>query len=381
MLHLSNKNIKCIIMIKLSHVIWIAILTCFVSLSVNGQVKCSNKLLSELLDQLPALQGSSTHEMLVTDISKSKPIIVERNKDGVVSHIGIKFFDRSFIQKFPSPVYHFVERYFLELLLLPSVEEMERKMRMEHVTITSEVISLEDLKAGLQKIVADVPRDFSVYITSNNNYYSASCLDGNKLLARIRFPVRYELISGYTKLEAESSVYPELLSQLLMDLKPLPPSYMTPYKDDMFCTNEDYYVTEDIISNTYYKKVEDDYVPVFSTEALKESVHNLFNSGYDWGAVAEVEQDMYGGKKNTFEVPLAKLVCFLLNKDCNIYSGIRKYDKKMIDGIMMAVNTELGYQHIVMFSLNKDILDNPTMHKVKVKMYSYVPIHNISSLF
>lgn len=368
-------------MIKVNNTIWFAILFSLLSLELYGQVKCTNKLLTELLEQLPTLQNSSSNEMIVGKISKSKPIIIERNQEGIINHIGIKFFDRSVIQKFPSPVYHFIERYFLELLLLPSVDEMKRKMNMEHVSITSEVISMADFRKGLQKIVSDVPRDFSVYITSNNNGYSASCLDGNKMLAKISFPVRYELMTGYTKLEAEGSIYPDLLSHLQLDLEPITASYMAPYKDNMFCANENYYVTEDIVSNTYYNKVEEKYVPVFSASHLKESLHNLLNSGYDWGVTVEVKQNLYGGKKNTFEIPLSKLVRFFMQKGCTVYSGIKKYDKKVIDGVMMAVNMEMGYQHIVMFTVDKGVFEAPTNHKVKVEMFSYVPIHNISSLF
>ena len=46
----------------------------------------------------------------------------------------------------------------------------------------------------------------------------------------------------------------------------------------------------------------------------------------------------------------------------------------------MAVNMELGYQHIMMFTFNKSLFDKPAGQQIKIKMYSYVPIHNVSSL-
>ena len=72
---------------------------------------------------------------------------------------------------------------------------------------------------------------------------------------------------------------------------------------------------------------------------------------------------------------------FFKSKNCALYTGVRKYDKSVIEGVMMAVNMELGYQHILMFSLDKTLFDNPENQQVKVQMYSYVPIHNVSSLF
>lgn len=355
------------------------------SINVSAQVKCANKLLTELVEQLPdvGLDNGFEGEIKVAAISNSKPLIVQRDNQGVITHVGIKFFDRDIINRHPTPIYQFIERYFLELLLLPTQEEINTKLHLEHVGITSEVFPLASTKEGLQDIVSAVSHSFSVYITCNNNRYFASCMnvDDNRLLAKISFPVRYELITGFTKLEAENSVYPELLLSGNLEYNSMTDEYMSSYKDTLFCANEEYYVTEDIISTVYYNKVKEDYVPVFSLDLLKESVCNLFNTGYDWGVKAEVEQNLYGNKKNTFTVSLAQLVNFFKSKNCNLYTGIRKYDKSQFEGVLMAVNMELGYQHIMMFSFSKDIFEEPSGKNVKIKMYSYVPIHNISSLF
>ena len=72
---------------------------------------------------------------------------------------------------------------------------------------------------------------------------------------------------------------------------------------------------------------------------------------------------------------------FLHEKGCMLYTGLRKYDKSTIEGVAMAVNMELGYQHMLSFSFDKDLLKEPSKHQIKVKMYSYIPVHNVSSLF
>lgn len=346
-----------------------------------AQVKCANKQLAELVGLLPdvRLDEGFSGEIIVPSISSEKPIVIQRNPNGIVTHLGIKFFDRNIINKHPTPIYYFIERYFLELLLLPE-EDAKMKMKLEHVNITSEVFSLKVLKKGLRDIVSAVSHNFSVYITCNNNRYSASCLNDSKLLAKITFPVRYELITGFTKLEAENSVYPELLMNVNLKYLPLGDDYMSSYKEGMYCANEDYYVTEDIISTTYYNKVNEEYLPVFSVDYLKESVYNLFNTGYEWEVEAEVEQNLYGDKKNCFNIPLSQLLNFFKSKNCCLYTGVNKYDKSTIEGVLMAVNMELGYQHIVMFTFEKSLFEKQNDRKVKIKMYSYVPIHNISTI-
>ena len=360
----------------------LAIFMCIVPIELLAQVKCANKVLAEIVEKLPdiRLDEGFTGEVMIPTVSDSKPVIVERNNDGVINHIGIKFFDRDIIQKHPSRIYSFIERYFLELLLLPTQDEIAMKLKMEHVNISSEIVSIDAIKKGIQDIVGVIPNSFSVYITCNNNQYTASCINDNKLYAKIKFPVRYELITGLSKLEAENSVYGDLLMHTKKDYKPLTDADMSEYKDNMFCANEDYYVTEDIISNSYYNKVNGSYVPIHSSEYLEESVYSLFNTGFDWGIVVDVEQNMYGDKKKSFSLPLSHLTQFIMDNGCTLYTGIRKFDKTIIEGFVMGVNMELGYQHIMMFSFNKDLLNDSKNHKVKIKMYSYVPIHNVSSI-
>ena len=356
---------------------------CMLSNVTFSQVKCSNKLLTELTESLPdiGLNEGFSGEKTVAELSKDKPIIVQRKADGEITHIGISFFNRDVMAKHPSPIYHFIERYFLELLLLPTEEDIKTKLRLERVELTSEVYKMTPYKTGIRNVIAGVSPELSVYITSNNHRYTVSCIEDNRILAKISFPVRYELITGDTKLEAENSFYPEMLLHKQGEYQPLTAIDLSDYKDNYYLYNEDYYVMEDITATSYYNKVGEEFVPLFTSEMLTESVYNLFNAGYDWKVEAEVSQSLYGGKSNSFEVPLAKLIDYMKANKCSIYTGIRKYDKSIVEGVAMAANMELGYQHMMTFSFDKRLFDNPKDYKVKIKMYCFVPIHNISSLF
>lgn len=162
---------------------------------------------------------------------------------------------------------------------------------------------------------------------------------------------------------------------------PLNETELFEYKDSIYKFNEDYYLTENFISTSYYNKVNSNIVPIFTSDKLTESVYNLFNAGYDWEIKAEITQNLYSGKNLTYTTHLSKLIRFLNQQNCLIYTGIQKYDKSIISGSLMAVNIELGYQHLMIFSFPKDLIDYPKKHQIRIKMYSYIPIHNISSLF
>lgn len=327
------------------------------------------------------LKEEISEEMVLPSLCKSRPVVFDTNSQGVITHIGIKLFDRAIIAKHPSLLYFFVERYLLELLLMPNNQDIMTKLKMERVKIMSQIHPMLAVKEGIRKVCAEFSSHLSFSIICRNNRYIFSCMDKNRVLLEMDFPVRYELISGNTKLEAEQSFYPNLLMYKETEYTPLNETELFVYKDSLYCFNEDYYLTEDIISTSYYNKVENTIVPVFSPDILAESVYNLFNSGYDWGVKADVTQNMYGGKNLNYNIPLSKLILFLNQQNCLIYTGIQKYDKSVITGSVLAVNMEFGYQHLIMFSFPHDLIRHPDEHQVKIKMYCYIPIHNISSLF
>lgn len=359
------------------------ILSIMCSQNIRAEEHFSNKLLADMSQQLfdtykmNVVEG----EIMLADLCPTKPLVVEKNSHGAINHIGIKLFNRDFIQHYPSALYRFVERYFLELLLLPSEQEILTKMRMERVKISSEMYSIKSTQKGLLDIIAAFVTNPSICILCNNNRYVVSCRVNNRLLVEVNLPVRYELISGFTKLEAENSVYMSILSHKKREYVPFGEEELFFYNDSISCGNEDYYLTEEIVSTSYYVKDKDVMRPVFSKSMLGESVCNLFNSLYDWGVTTEICQNLYGGKKNCFTESLVKVLDFYSSQGCRLYTGINKYDKSKIEGVLIAVNMELGYQHLLNFSFHKDLFDEPEKHEVKMKVYSYIPIHNVSSMF
>ena len=359
---------------------------CLSTISVEkicAEEHCSNKLLSDIVQQLVDtykvdMAGS---EMMIPSLCSFKPLIVEKDYRGVITHAGVKLFNRKFIERYPSSLYRFVERYFLELLLMPSEHEIYAKLRMERVRITSDMCSMTSIRQGLLDIIAAFISEPSFCIICNNNRYVVSCMVDNKLLVELNFPVRYELISGFTKLEAENSIYMSLMAYEKSKYVPYKENELFFYNDSVLCGNEDYYLAEEIVSTSYYRKDKDVMIPIFSTSLLIESVRNLFNSLYDWGIETEITQNLYGGKMISYNVSLAKVMNFYTSQGCKIHTGINKCGKSKIEGALIAVNMELGYQHLLNFSFHKDLFVEPEKHLVKMKVYSYIPIHNVSSMF
>lgn len=357
-----------------------AICLALLSAALHSQVECTSRTLQELVEKLPLAEHTSG-EFVMPTLSKERPIIMARNAEGVVSHVGFKLFDRAIIAKHPSPIYHFLERYLLQLLLLPDNHEVTRQLKSDRVKIDSELHDLTDLQKGLSHIISDDTSGSSVYITCNNNRYTVSCMKGNSRLIRISLPVRHELITGYSKLEAEASFYPELLKfTTTTDQELLDEVYMDSYQDSLYCTNNNCYGIQEILSTSYYSKTDNEFVPLFTPSAFKESVYNLFNAIHQQEIPVNVTQSLYG-KKLSYTVTLDKLTAYLRAQQCQIYTGISEITESAVKAVVIAMNTELGYQHLISFTCPTSLFSHTDGEAIEAKMYCFTPIHNISSLY
>lgn len=346
---------------------------------MRSQVECTNHTLQDIVDKLP-LADHTNGEFVMPTLSKERPIIMTRNPEGLVSHVGFKLFDRAIITRHPSPIYYFLERYLLQLLLLPDNHEVTRQLKSDRVKIDSELHDLTDYQKGLSHIVSDDTSGSSVYITCNNNRYTVSCMKGNSRLIRISLPVRHELITGYSKLEAESSFYPELLKFTVSKQEPLDEMLMDIWQDSLYCANQSSYGIQDILSTSYYSKTDNEFVPLFTPSAFKESVYNLFNAIHQQEIPVNVTQSLYG-KKLSYTVTLDKLTAYLRAQQCQMYTGISEITESAVKAVVIAINTELGYQHLISFTCPTSLFSYTDGETIEAKMYCFTPIHNISSLY
>lgn len=342
-----------------------------------------NKHLMDLMTSLESynVPADFIGEKHIRELSKEKPIIVQQNKSGAVNHIGFKLFDRTLTEKHPSPLYYFVERYFLELLISKDDNALQTRLKQERVKLSSEKYPRVPLLQGIKQLVDGFSTEHSILINCSNNRYSIVATDGKKEIFTLEFPVRYELITGQSKLEAENSVYPQLMTHRPSTIATVNESDLSVYKDSLYVFNNEYYMAENILASSYYRKSGDTFTPIFDKSMLAESIYNLFNAYHHKDYQLEVTQKMYGNKTNTFTIQLPVMMDYLRSQHCQIYSGIRKIEKDRIEGVVLAVNSELGYQHIGTFTMSPDFLQSSSSTPIKVSMYSFIPIHNISTIF
>lgn len=137
---------------------------------------------------------------------------VHQSETKEIDHIGLKLFAPDMVEKQHTPIFHFVERYMLELLLTQTDADALQRLQMERIKLSSDIPMTGKLRKDLQNIIAAFSNRLSFLLSNAGNRYKLLCMDGNRTILSIEFPARYELITGYTKPEAENAVYMSLLT-------------------------------------------------------------------------------------------------------------------------------------------------------------------------
>lgn len=340
------------------------------------------------LSAQPAFVNKHIEEVYTAVNSNPKVLLPEfyvlKNQDDVVEHVGLKLFDQNLMADCGEVPLRFVERYLLELLADPDKSwNIEQSMKFDKVKIWSDLYT-GTIDKVIRQFAAGMDSSVSIMIANGQFRYEVKCIKDHKLAMSVSFPARYELLTGFTKLEAEEAFLNRLqefcLEEKAFETPAVYADMLVPADGDdptVLTMHDMSYVIDAMRSVCYYQKQEDgSIVALWSDDHRLPSLYNLFNSLVDYGVDAEVVQDMYMSKKE-FSIPLVKLMRFMRNEGCMIYTGFKEMGHDEMTGIVSAVNTELGYRHQIRFSCPKVIFDDPQAAPVKLHLFAYVPIHHM----
>ncbi len=311
---------------------------------------------------------------------------VEMKKDifGRVGFIGLHLFDEETRKGYASPVYDFMERYLLELLLL-SEEDRRVKLYEDKVEVLLDGMAYEKGMRRLTDFVLFVGGESPFSIQSDSAGYKAGWRVSVGTVALV-FPKQYELIFGSDKAEMEKGLMEELArveaKRTLWDTLPVKDLLPTARKGYYVRRGTSYLIPE-LQTDTYYKQLDAERcVLIFEKGLPGESLANLFQEGFygDRRVAMKIKHRCYGNQITEFEVDVQNWVEYCRKQKCYIYFGPETLNDTEISGTVLVVNPDLGYNHILYFRCATDIFDRkrPSMD---VDLYTYVPTHNIKDLF
>ena len=275
-----------------------------------------------------------------------------------VSHIGLHLFNDELRAIGSSPVFDFLERYFLQLKYPPTVKTAQNMTRDDKFRFTTGTLATID---------AVRPTDDFAFSNDNHHYTATWSRDGQPLLA-VSSPVEYELISGENKIEAEENLQADI-QNTSVSASPLP-------QDD--ASRNDHYLDDSFSNHLYFRRGK----LVASSQHPAETAANIMLSTHTKGAYdISVTQISYGFRKKVFQIPLNKWITFCRNSGCQLYFGVENIEANGdISAVVLAVNEAENYNHVLTVSITADAI---ARHEgtLEARLYPYVPTHNVVNMF
>ena len=277
-------------------------------------------------------------------------------QSNTIEHIGVYLFADEVRALSKSPIFDFLERYFLQLRFPPTMKTARNMLRDDQFKfLTGTINTVNELRLT----------DAFTFDYDKNRYVATWSRDGKKLLS-VTFPVEYELISGENKIEAENNLQADIQRTVVK-------------KDNKEGSRLfSHYISKDITSRLYYKNdslVSDSRHPA---ETLANMMLSLKAPG-DYSI--RLTQMSYGFRKNVFEVPLRQWIAFCQESGCKLYYGIDNISADgTVNAVVIAVNESENYNHVLTVCASPQLLAN-RRGTVEAHLYSYVPTHNVMSLF
>jgi hypothetical protein len=287
---------------------------------------------------------------------EAKGLVLSVHLNGnTIDHIGLQIFADDIRLIGDSPIFDFLERYFLQLKYPPTVKTATHMLRDDSFRFVTGSIATID-----QLLITD---DFS-FQYDNHHYTAVWKRDGQDLLT-VSFPVEYELISGENKIEAEENLMTDIMKASVKD------------QPDNIQQNSSY-ISDDFTNRLYFQKGQ----LVFNNRHLAETSANMMLSTNTKGNFSlNMAQISYGFKKKVFQVPLRQWISFCQKTGCELYFGVDNIDAKSgVSAVVLAVNKAENYNHVLTVTIPTELFDS-CQGVIEARLYPYVPMHNVKNMF
>lgn len=336
-----------------------------------GQVQYATARLQSMAQLLPVDWSKLVYGENNGFTYSGHPLTIYVNEWNEVTHIGYKLFPTDIRKSSPSPVYDFLERYFLELDLLKDIDKSMR-LALDKVQLnvkTPEIIHTLD---GTEKLQVDM--------LSLKRYQVSWSKDDRNILT-ITFDMDYQLLSGCNAIEAEKKLIRELRRYRQQEIhdptSDLPEADATGNK--FWQVDKGSYILDEIRHTLYYERKEkeawslvcDISHPIWSTFNL------MLSTNIEHQCNLDMVVDLYGYHQTGLTIPLKKWIAFCLEQGCKAYVGIKSHQDKKITGTVFMVNEKMGYNHMLTIELDKDIIAH-RKGDIHSRLYAYIPLHNVS---
>ena len=320
--------------------------------------------------QVPANIGANAQiDTILTH--QGKAVRLCTNRYGEVSHIGYCLFSSELVKHYQNEsLFHFVERYLLELDLRIDGKSPELRMDVDQVVLT---------KGSLSQLRSLTPRaNFSFEMEEiHRRFYRMTWILANGAEVSMVIPADCQLIMGANQPELEL-----LAERNLKRVEPLSEEAVMQrwaeaegYRGEgVLILDGGAYMSRYIRGDLYLAEQANRRKPLCSKEKPLQSVSNLMLTGIsDRPMPVSLTLNRYGGKRTTMQIDLKQYIAFCLQEGCLLYFGTKKLENGELKGALFAYNERFAYTHLLDVTFPLSLLSNGE-GAIKCTTYVYIPL-------
>ncbi len=352
---------------------------------LTGGVMAQRAYRTDLLERMAtAMQLSSRLDPLddgmyyrcISYQGKPLTVFVRNNR---IEHIGYTLFSMDQRSALHTPVFDFIERYWLELNVPVKREKsLERKMAEDDFSFEKGSF------ASFQSIQQDTTLRIDV-TNKDGKRYLVSWYKEEGLFCSVAFPVDYDLLNGSEMLENERRIASEIGLAALLPVEPLlvnPENLLPAYGEDYLILPGESYYLDELNTNKY---VEPDssgtYRLIYRSAYPVESLANLLTTAQiDNQFMLTIRLKKYGYSEELLNVPLNRWTSYCLTNGCKPFFGVISLNDTTAVCELLMRNTDQGYNHVMKLTIDITQLDE-RKGIIHARLNSYVPTSKIKYLF
>lgn len=358
----------------MKRIIIITIACClFFTAQASAQPPCRNAELTRLATRL-ALAPDSLHEGYCHLRIGGRDVTV-LVRDSVVCHIGQTLFPDAFKTGDNALLFNFLERYALQLKMPQPDKTAALMLRDDDVTFSH----------GSPATFSSIDSTKAFSFTKKDGRYACTWSNGEKTLLALSFPAEYQLLCGENKIEVEQRLEKELLRTVVSDtllVQPDTASLSPTPQPQFFVERRGSYLDDRLNADLYYEQTDSAAFRLISDSSFPaESLANAMLTPAAPGSYTlRIDQSLYGYASKQITVPLRQWLAYCQQSGCKLYFGVEQTDSASVRAMLMAVNTQADYNHLLTFTVPFSVIDSQ-QGTIEARLFSFVPMHNVKDIF
>ena len=352
-------------------IIWISIYN-----SIYAQSEFSSEHLKETainigLSHLDTLKCGDNMVVLGKDT-----IIVRKNEDGVIDHIGKQLFPIMAREKNPLPVYDYMEYVYLNYLL----NKDGNKLLFKDVAF---------IKGGWKELASVTPNDQCNITNIDNKAFQIEWKKDDKALVSVLIPIRYDVLSNMSRTEMQNAfIQGEKKTIVKLSDEQMSQDTAKLTKTLVGDTEILYYkgksYLNEKITNNYYLVWNDSLLnPIADKEMPMESIANIMvlpSSKQIGNYKAKIRYLLSNNKIVEQTTTIRQIIDYAMKQGCKPYFGLEGIKDGVINFSLFLYNENSGYDHIFRLSCKTEEIGTDAL-TFTGRGSLYAPTTNVKSLY